>query len=81
MIIKLSSMNDKQFPSGPSATYLQILKQSKVLGIAMVLNVMLSTMECQVEITKLMANKIKTGNFRANSFLVAHFFSFSTCLT
>jgi len=29
MIIKLSSTNDECFPSGPMATYLQILKQSK----------------------------------------------------
>jgi hypothetical protein len=75
MIIKLSSTNDEGFPSGPVATYLQVLKQSKALGLAMVLNVMLSTMGCQVEITASMANAIKTGNFRANSLLVAHSFS------
>jgi len=75
MIIKLSSTNDECFPSGPAATYLQILKQSKALGVAMVLNVMLSTMGCQVEITASMANAIRTGNFRANSLLVAHSFS------
>jgi len=75
MIIKLSSTNDECFPSGPVATYLQILKQSKALGVAMVLNVMLSTMGCQVEVTASMANAIRTGNFRANSLLVAHSFS------
>jgi hypothetical protein len=41
----------------------------------MVLNVMLSTMGCQVEVTASMANAIRTGNFRANSLLVAHSFS------
>jgi hypothetical protein len=51
MIIKLSSTNDECFPSRPVATYLQILKQSKALGVAMVLNVILSTMGCQVEVT------------------------------
>jgi len=75
MIIKLSSTNDECFPSGPVATYLQILKQSKALGVAMVLNVILSTMGCQVEVTASMANAIRTGNFRANSLLVAHSFS------
>jgi hypothetical protein len=75
MIIKLSSTNDECFPSGPVATYLQILKQSKALGVAMVLNIMLSTMGCQVEISASMANTIRTGNFRANSLLVAHSFS------
>jgi hypothetical protein len=75
MIIKLSSTNNECFPSGPAATYLQILKQSKALGVAMVLNVILSTMGCYVEVTASMANAIRTGNFRANSLLVAHSFS------
>jgi len=75
MILKLSSTNDEHFPIGPTTTYLQVLKQGKALGVAMVLNVMLSTMGCQVEITTSMANAIKTGNFRANSLLVAHSFS------
>jgi hypothetical protein len=75
MIVKLSSTNDESFPIGPVATYLQVLKQSNALGVAMVLNVMLSTMGCQVEITASMANAIRTGNFRANSLLVAHSFS------
>jgi hypothetical protein len=75
MIITLSSTNDDCFPSGPVATYLQILKQSEALGAAMVLNVMLSTMGCQVEVTASMGNAIRTGNFRANSLLVAHSFS------
>jgi hypothetical protein len=75
MILKLSSTNDEHFPSGPTATYLQVLKQGKALEVAMVLNVILSTMGCQVEITTSMANAIRTGNFRANSLLVAHSFS------
>ncbi len=75
MILKLSSTNDEHFPIGPTTTYLQVLKQGKAMGVAMVLNVMLSTMGCQVEITTSMANAIKTGNFRANSLLVAHSFS------
>jgi len=75
MIVKLSSTNDESFPIGPVATYLQVLKQSNALGVAMVLNVMLSTMGCQVEITASMANAIRAGKFRANSLLVAHSFS------
>jgi hypothetical protein len=41
----------------------------------MVLNIKLSIRGCQVEVPTTMANAIKTGNFRANSLLVAHPFS------
>ncbi len=75
MILKISSMNDSTFAPGPCETYLQILKQNKSLGAAMIINILLSTMGCQVEITTSMANAIKTGNFRANSLQVAHPFS------
>jgi hypothetical protein len=75
MILKLSAVNDSVFAPGPCETYLQILKQNKSLGAAMIINVLLSTMGCQVEITTSMANAIKTGNFRANSLQVAHPFS------
>jgi hypothetical protein len=75
MILKLSSTNDSAFAPGPTDSYLQVLKQNKALGAAMILNVLLSTMGCQVEITTSMANTIKTGNFRANSLQIAHPFS------
>ncbi len=75
MIVKLSSVTDTAFVPSPNDTYLQILKQSKALGVAMVLNVLLSTMGCQVEVTTSMASAVKTGNFRANSLQVAHPFS------
>ncbi len=75
MILRLSSATDESFPIIPVATYLQVLKQNKALGVSMILNVMLSTMGCQVEITTSMASTIKTGNFRANSLQVAHPFS------
>jgi len=75
IILKLSSTSDESFPTLPTATYLQVLKQNKALGVSMVLNVMLSTMGCQVEITTSMASTIKTGNFRANSLQVSHPFS------
>jgi hypothetical protein len=41
----------------------------------MVLNIELSIRGCQVVVPTPMANAIKTGNFRANSLLVAHPFS------
>jgi hypothetical protein len=75
MILKLSSTSDKSFPLLPITTYLQVLKQNKALGVSMVLNVMLSSMGCQVEITTSMVSTIKTRNFRANSLQVAHPFS------
>ncbi len=75
MILKISSMNNSSFAPGPCEMYLQILKQNKSLGAAMIINILLSMMGCQVEITTSMANAIKTGNFRANSLQVAHPFS------
>jgi hypothetical protein len=75
MILKLSSTNDSAFAPGPTESYLQVLKQSKALGAVMILNVLLSTMGCQVEITMSMANTIKTGNFRAKGLQIARPFS------
>ncbi len=47
----------------------------------MILNVLLSTMGCQVEITTSMANTIRTGNFWAKSLQIAHpFFIFNVPL-
>ncbi len=51
MILRLSSQTDESFPIILTATYLQVLKQNKALGVSMTLNVMLLTMGCQVEIT------------------------------
>jgi hypothetical protein len=75
MILKLSAISDDVLPSGPSETYLKILKQSKALGVVMVINIELSLHGCQVEVPTTMANVIKTGNFRSNSLMVAHPFS------
>jgi hypothetical protein len=75
MILKVSSTTDHCFAPGPCETYQQIVKQSKSSGATMIINVLLSTMGCQVEVTTSMANVIKTGNFRANSLQVAHPFS------
>jgi len=41
----------------------------------MVINLELALRKCQVELPTSMANAIRTGNFRANSFMVAHPFS------
>jgi hypothetical protein len=75
MILKLSAVQDDVLPIEPSESYTKILKQSKVLGVAMVINLELTLRKCQVEVPTSMANAIKTGNFRANSFMVAHSFS------
>jgi hypothetical protein len=75
MIVRLSASTDDVEPSGLCDSYLRILKQAKALGVAMVLNIELSIRGCQVEVPTPMANAIKTGNFRANSLLVAHPFS------
>jgi len=75
MILKLSAVQDDVLPVEPSESYIKILKQSKVLGVAMVINLELTLRKCQVEVPTSMANAIKTGNFRANSFMVAHSFS------
>jgi len=75
MILKLSAVSDEVLPSTPCETYLRLLKQPKALGVAMVINIELSIRGCQVEVPTTMANAIRTGNFRANSLLVAHPFS------
>jgi len=72
MILKLSATLDDVLPTTPCETYLRMLKQSKALGVAMVINIELSIRGCQVAT---MANAIRTGYFRANSLLVAHPFS------
>jgi len=51
------------------------LKQAKAIGVATVLNLNLSMKGCQVEVPMTLANAVKTGDFRANSQLVAHPFS------
>jgi hypothetical protein len=75
MILKLSATSDENLPASPCEMYLWMLKQSKALGVAMVINIELSIRGCQVEVPTTMANAIRTGNFRANSLLVAHPFS------
>jgi hypothetical protein len=75
MILKLSACSDDILPGGPAESYLKLLKQSKALGVAMVLNIELSLWGCQVEVPTTMANAIKTGNFRSNSLMAAHPFS------
>jgi hypothetical protein len=75
MVLHLSALQDDVTPLAPCESYSKIMKWSKVLGVATVLNLELALRKCQVELPTLMANTIKTGNFRANSFLVAHSFS------
>jgi len=75
MILKLSAVQDDVEPTQPCESYVKILKQSKVLGVATIINLELALRKCQVELPTSMANAIRTGNFRANSFLVAHAFS------
>jgi len=75
MILRLSEVQDDVPPLNPCKSYLKNLKQSKVLGAATIINLELALRKCQVELPTSMANAIRTGNFRANSFMVAHSFS------
>lgn len=75
MILKLSAIQDNILPLDPCESYSKVLKQSKILGVTMVLNLEMRLRKCQVDILTAMANAIKTGNFQANSYLVAHSFS------
>jgi hypothetical protein len=75
MILKLSALQDDALPLEPCESYQKILKQAKVLGAATVINLELALRKCQVDLPTAMANAIRTGNFRANSFMVAHPFS------
>jgi hypothetical protein len=75
MILRLSALQEDVTPVDPCESYAKVLKQSKVLGAATVINLELALRKCQVDLPTSMANAIRTGNFRANSFLVAHTFS------
>jgi len=75
MILKLLAIQDDLLPLEPCESYQKVLKQSKILGVTMVLNLELRLRKCQVEIPTTMANAIKTGNFQSNLYLVAHSFS------
>jgi len=75
MILKLSATQDDVLPLEPCDSYQKVLKQTKILGVTMVLNLEMRLRKCQVDIPTTMANAIKTGNFQANSYLVAHSFS------
>jgi hypothetical protein len=69
-----SSINEF-LPPSPAESYLKVLKQSKAIGVATVLNLGLSMKGCQVEVPMTIVNAVKSGNFRANSQMVAHPFS------
>jgi hypothetical protein len=73
MVLKLSTIQDDVQLVEPCESYQKILKQSKVLGAAMVINLELALRKCQVELPTAMANAIRTGNFRANSFFSGPF--------
>jgi len=75
MVLRLSAVQDDVMPLEPCDAYAKILKQSKVLGVTSVLNLELALRKYQVEVPTSMANAIKSGNFWANSFMVAHSFS------
>jgi hypothetical protein len=61
------AMVDYCLHPGPTESYLKLLKQSKALGVAMVLNIELLLQGCQVEVPTTMANVIKMV---AHSFLI-----------
>ncbi len=75
MILRMTVESDEILPTKPAESYLKVLKRSKAFGVAMVLNLGLSIKGCQAAVPMTMANEIKTGNFWANSQMVAHAFS------
>jgi hypothetical protein len=48
MVLKLLAILDDALPSGPVESYTKLLKQSKALEVAMVINIELSLRGCQV---------------------------------
>jgi hypothetical protein len=50
MVLRLSATSYEHLPSGPADSYLKVLKQSKAIGVATVLNLGLSMKSCQVEV-------------------------------
>jgi hypothetical protein len=75
IIQKLSVVSDDLLPKALAESYLKQLKQPKVFGLAMVINIELSLQGCQVEVPTTMVNAIKTGIFHSSSLMVAHPFS------
>ncbi len=71
MTIRASATNDEAFPTNLCSTFIEILKQRKVVTMTMVINSMLQAANCQVEITPSLATAIWTCNFKPVSPLQA----------
>ncbi len=56
MILCLLATLEDLLPTGPAESYLKVVKQSKAIGVATVLNLGLSMKGCQVEVPMTMAN-------------------------
>jgi hypothetical protein len=80
MVLGLSATQDDISSVDPCESYTKILKQSKVLGVATVINKEFALRKCQVELPTSMANVIRTEIFgRIHSWWHTHF-PFSMCL-
>jgi len=58
MVLRLSALQDDVAPLEPCESFAKILKQSKVLGVASVLNLELALRKCQVDLPTSMVNAI-----------------------
>ncbi len=75
MIIRASSTSDCDFPSAPCDSLLQILQSKKIIAIRTMMNVMLASINCKLNITVSMATAIANANLRSISPQLPHPFS------
>jgi hypothetical protein len=61
--LKQPAVQDDKIRAEPCDSYLKLLKQTKILCVAMVNNLYLSSRKCQVEVANMMAYAIKSRNF------------------
>jgi hypothetical protein len=81
MIIWASAASDSEFSSSPMGSLSQILRSKKIIAIRTMMNVMLATINCNVNITVSLATTISSANLQSISPQVQHPFHVSILLT
>lgn len=72
MTIQASSTSDSDFPHSPNDSLLQILRSKKVLAIRTMMNMMLASINCNLNVTVSLATAIASVNLRLISPQVPH---------
>jgi hypothetical protein len=72
MVIRASSMSDEDFPLSASDSLLQILRSKKILSIRTMMNVMLASINCNVNVSVSHATAVASANLHSISPQVPH---------